>query len=228
VIGDLSTYSLSQFLMFSPETYFRLYELYNADVWPAQIAAAMLALVLIGLTRRPGPWRGRAALLLLALSWAAIAWLFFYRHYATINLAAPWMGAGFALQALLLMAVAALGGLRFQWAGDAAGRLGLGLLLYAVALHPLLGPAVGRAWAGVEVFGLAPDPTALGTLGLALMAKGRRRWLLAAVPVLWCIASGLTCLAMDYRAGLVTPAVSLVALLAMAGQAMARGRTAAA
>ena len=28
------TYRLSDFLMFSPRTYYRLFELYNAEVWP--------------------------------------------------------------------------------------------------------------------------------------------------------------------------------------------------
>ena len=30
------TYSLSDFLMFSPRTYYRLFELHNAAIWPAQ------------------------------------------------------------------------------------------------------------------------------------------------------------------------------------------------
>ena len=31
------TYSLSSFLLFSARTYYRLFELYNAEVWPLQI-----------------------------------------------------------------------------------------------------------------------------------------------------------------------------------------------
>ena len=33
------TYHLSDFLLFSPRTYYRLFELYNAAIWPAQIVA---------------------------------------------------------------------------------------------------------------------------------------------------------------------------------------------
>ena len=33
------TYCLSDFLMFSPRTYHRLFELANADIWPLQIVA---------------------------------------------------------------------------------------------------------------------------------------------------------------------------------------------
>ena len=47
------TYRPSDFLMFAPETYWRLVERYNLDVWPLQLLAlALRALVLqyIGLT----------------------------------------------------------------------------------------------------------------------------------------------------------------------------------
>ncbi len=34
------TYTLSDFLLFSARTYYRLFELYNRDVWPAQLGRA--------------------------------------------------------------------------------------------------------------------------------------------------------------------------------------------
>jgi hypothetical protein len=46
------------------------------------------------------------------------------------------------------------------------------------------------------VFGITPDPTALATLGLLAMAEGRRRGALTVVPILWCLLSGATLLAM--------------------------------
>ena len=41
------TYSISDFLLFSPRTYYRLFELYNADLWPAQILAILLGTALL-------------------------------------------------------------------------------------------------------------------------------------------------------------------------------------
>ena len=43
---------------------------------------------------------------------------------------------------------------------------------------------------------MAPDPTAVATLGVLLLASGRGRWSLLVVPVLWCAISGATLLAM--------------------------------
>ena len=39
LMSEWWTYSLSDFLLFSPRTYYRLFELYNAAIWPAQIGA---------------------------------------------------------------------------------------------------------------------------------------------------------------------------------------------
>ena len=50
------TYRLYDFLLFTPRTYYRLFELYNAAVWPAQIAAIALGL---GLTWQCARRRGR-------------------------------------------------------------------------------------------------------------------------------------------------------------------------
>ena len=70
-------------------------------------------------------------------------------------------------------------------------------MLVALALaYPLLAPLFGRPWHGAEFFGIAPDPTAIATLGFLLMARGRSTLLLYPIPLLWCLASGLTLWAM--------------------------------
>ena len=53
-------------------------------------------------------------------------------------------------------------------------RIGLALFLYALAIHPLIAPLTGRPWTQAEIFGLAPDPTAIATLGILLAADRPR------------------------------------------------------
>jgi hypothetical protein len=57
---------------------------------------------------------------------------------------------------------------------------------------PLLAPLQGRVWASSEIFGIAPDPTAIATLGFLLFARGKFLPLLLPIPVLWCLLSGMT------------------------------------
>jgi len=54
------TYSLSDFLLFSPRTYYRLFELYNVAIWPLQIVGLALGVAIVGLLLRDVAWRGRA------------------------------------------------------------------------------------------------------------------------------------------------------------------------
>lgn len=177
------SYGLGDFLMFSPEAYWRLVARANAAWWPAQLLGVAASLALPWLARRG---HARAALVLLALAWSWVGWGFHWRHYAEIFLAAPWLAAACGVQALLLLAAAALP----QRAGIAARGWGTnaGLALLAIALlWPLLAPLTGHPLAQAEVFGFLPDPTALGTLG-ALIALAGLRWpvrvLLAVLPAL--------------------------------------------
>ena len=53
------TYSLSDFLLFSPRTYYRLFELYNREIWPAQMAALVLGAGIVALLGRGEAAAGR-------------------------------------------------------------------------------------------------------------------------------------------------------------------------
>lgn len=175
------TYGLSDFLMFSPPTWWRLVARYNAAWWPAQGIGVAAALALPWLLRRDGLATQRAALTLLALAWAWVAWAFHWQRYAEIFLAAPWLAAAGGLQAALLAAAALLP----AHSGAAPAPTPAAWLLLAVALlFPLLAPLAGRPWSEAEVFGFMPEPTAMATLGILLALRGQARWLRAALALL--------------------------------------------
>jgi hypothetical protein len=219
------TYSLSDFLLFSPHTYYRLFELYNAAIWPAQILALTLAVAILVLLRAGGAGRDRVIAALLAAAWLWVAWAYLLERYDTINWAARYFAIGFAIEALLLIAAGLLlGRLRFRPAASVTSRLGLGLFLFALVLQPLIGPLVGRQWTQLEIFGVAPDPTVVGTLGLLLTAAGRAVWLLLVIPLLWCAVSSLTLWAMASPDALVVPAAAVFVLLLAASRALSRPR----
>lgn len=67
------TYTLSDLLMFSARTYFRLFALHNEAVWPAHLLAAAVGLVLVGCVVRGAGKAGRVAAALLALAWLWVA-----------------------------------------------------------------------------------------------------------------------------------------------------------
>jgi hypothetical protein len=64
-------------------------------------------------------------------------------------------------------------------------------------LYPLIAPALQRPWTQAETFGIMPDPTAIASLGILLLATSRFPWELSAIPLLWCVISSATLWAMD-------------------------------
>lgn len=225
-MGDWSSYALTDFLMFTPATYFRQYELVNAALWPWQLVLQFTALAAMWIALRTGRGRLDGSLLLLAPAWLASAWWFLHRQYAPINLAADPAAWLFALQAGMLLA-ASLSGRRPSACRIGRCLPGLMLFVYALVVHPLLGPLMGHGWSSIEVFGVAPDPTALATLAVVLTLDARPALWLAPVPLAWTVFSGLTHLAMDLAYGLVVPAAAMLAIaLRIVSARMTRGAAA--
>lgn len=197
-----SSYQLSDLLMFSPAAYARLFERYNADVWPWQLPMLAAGLALMwNPPARPAPWPW----LVLAAAWAWVALAFHWQRYAQINWAASWFAAAFALQALLLVLAA-----QRSTAPSSRAWPGLTLLAWALFGHPLLALACGRSWRGIELFGIAADPTVLASLGLLLLRPGV--WWLWPIPLLWCAISGATLWTLKAPEALVLPAAALLSL----------------
>jgi hypothetical protein len=218
-VSEWWTYRLSSFLLFSPRTYYRLVELYNAAIWPAQIVALTLGLVL-GIRLFLAPRRAGASVAgILAAGWLWVAIAFLARRYATINWAAVWFAWAFALEAALLLAMVlgmATMRIRFDEPRGLGRRVGLAVLVLALFGEPLFAPLLGRGLRGAEVFGTMPDPTALATLGILATTRFRGRWAAMVVPVLWCAVSGATLFAMRSPVWWVAPlaAAAIVAVVA--------------
>ena len=80
-----------------------------------------------------------------------------------------------------------------------AALIGYLLLAFATVGVPLLAPLHGRDRATSEIFGIAPDPTVIATLGFLLLLRGRFLWLLYPIPIFWCLLSGMTLHTMGER-----------------------------
>jgi hypothetical protein len=203
------SYRLSDFLLFSPHVYWRMFELHNQAFWPLPLVTLALGIAALALAILRPRRHGRSITILLALAWAWAGWSFVWERYATINWTAAYAAPLFAIEALLLVIVG--GGLNRLAFDPGGARGGGGVLLVALALgYPLLVPLFGRLWQGAEFFGIAPDPTAIATLGFLLMARGRSALVLYPIPLLWCLMSGLTLWAMaDAQAWIVALALTI-------------------
>lgn len=194
--------------MFAPRTYWRLFELANAEAWPLPPALAGMAALAWWWAARRGP---RAPAAAFAAAWALVAGFFLWRRYVPINWAAEGLAWLFAAQAVALLV--------WSWrpavvrAPSLRRRAGHALLAAGVVLYPLLAPLQGRPWRQAEWFGIAPDPTVVATLGLLLLRppRGMARALWAA-PVAAAAASAATLWTMGSAQGAAPAAALLIAL----------------
>ncbi|MEQ8344963.1 MAG: DUF6064 family protein [Sneathiellaceae bacterium] len=219
-MSDWWSYRPEDFLLFGPQVYWRLFQLANQAAWPLQVATTLFGLALLALLARPGglslPWTHRVAAGGLAALWIHTGWAFLLHRYVPVNWAAGYAVPLFALQAALLLGLAAVPGrLRVPavwWPRRAVGTV---LLAHGVVVHPLLAMAAGRPLRQSEVFGIAPDPTAIGTLGLLVAAvPGWPGALCLVLPLAWCLASAATLLALGGWEGWIPLGAALLALAA--------------
>jgi hypothetical protein len=184
------TYRLSDFLMFTSSTYFRLFELSNRQWFPLQLvflAAAFLTLYYI--TRKPQPVVLTAAGMLFGFAWIWVAWEFHWVRYTPVMLAGPYFAGLFLLEGVAL----AVGGRFLSAFADRTrfdARLGLGLVIFGLVLLPPLAFAFGRPFAEAQFFGVAPDPTVVATIGFLFFI--RANWSLFLLPILWLVISAAT------------------------------------
>ena len=220
-MSDWWTYRPSDFLMFAPETYWRQFELHNTALWPFQLLPpAILLAWVVAMVRGPAQRHEtvlRWGVAGLAVCWGFVAWALLWQRYAPINWAAQAFALLFAAQSLALLGLAARSNLQTT---PPSGRrvFALTLLAWATLAHPLLALAFGRPLIQAELFGTAPDPTALATLGWLLLAEARSRsgrgllWTLQAMALVWCAISAATLWTMGSAQGWVLLVAAVLTL----------------
>lgn len=206
------SYSLSDFLLFSPETYWRLFERANTAQQPFPLIGmgAGLFVLLAALWPRSALVRTAALLTGIALFWVGAAFL--WGLFRPINPAMDVLAPAYVLGAVLFIIFAFFGA---RSGGNQAWAIPALLILAALIVYPCLALLQGRPLAAAEFIGVAPDPTAILAVAVALLAaRLRSRLILFAIPAMWLAWSALTL----YTLGAPTwPAPALAVLFGMAG-----------
>ena len=190
-MNDLTSYRLSDFILFSQASYYRQFELYNQAIWPLHAVAIICILILSYMIWKRPSYAGRVVALLFVLSWVWVGYVFLYQWFYQIHVVADWYALGFVLQAgliawygLIKNSFALLSESRFRM------NIGLGLLIVSVFVYPFIALISGRSWMQFEMFALAPDPTVLATFAILLISKGST--ILYVIPIIWILLSAMT------------------------------------
>ena len=177
--GEVMNFTVEQFLS--------VFEKYNQAVWPMQIVAYALGIVLVALALTK--WKRASAVIFgaLAVMWAGMAVGYMWLYFADINKAAYLFGVIFLAQAVLLaLAAVRERNVSYGRGRDARMWVGLALIVYAMVAYPLLGMALGHSYPRAPMFGLVPCPTTIFTFGMLLLAARPKRLLLW-LPLVWSV-----------------------------------------
>ncbi|WP_448550860.1 DUF6064 family protein [Thalassotalea montiporae] len=188
LLSQLFSYSLHDFLLFSPEVYWRLvtnylnaHQLIGADV----AIATSIAVYLLVKHRYP-----RLVLCFIALLWLWLGWQFYLTHYQTINHHASYLGLICFLQVALLVALAIKENY-FQNKAANAKKITVGLIISTMLTMPILAVSSGLPWSA-GMAGLMPIPTVILSLFFTSQLASRWRYLLYPLPVLIAVVELLT------------------------------------
>ena len=171
-------------LPFTVEQFLAVFVAYNTSVWPTQIALNLLGILVVVLCfRTKVPSRLIAAILAVLWTWTGgvYHWIFFLK----VNPAAAVFGLLFIVQACLFLFFGTIRQtLKFGFERSWQSYIGVVLILYGMVLYPVLGYFLGHAYPASPTFG-APCPTSIFTFGLLLWTKGRVKWFLLVLPLIW-------------------------------------------
>ncbi|HET7233699.1 MAG TPA: DUF6064 family protein [Longimicrobium sp.] len=210
---------------FTAAEFLRVFARYNQAVWPAQVVFIAAAVLALFLAARPAaaPAPGRIVAAVMALFWVWMGAVYHALFFAPVNPAARLFAVVFIAQGVALAGWAAWGAPSFRLRADTAGIAGAAIIVYALAVYPLLGYVAGHRYPAAPTFGL-PCPTTLFTLGVLLWAERPPRHLLA-VPAAWAVAATGAALSLGMTEDLGLIAAAAVAVpLAWGGKRGVSGR----
>ena len=176
---------------FSVEEFFAVFARYNEAIWPLQIAAYVAGALVVGLVFRKSGWSTTVTALVLAAIWALNGIGYHWTFFAEVNPVARIFAGLFAVQALFLLASPWLfSNLVLVVRRDLRSIIGLAMIFFAATLYPVWGAIAGHDYPSTPVFGVAPCPTTIFTVGVLLTGRWQAvRWLLI-IPAIWSAIGG--------------------------------------
>jgi hypothetical protein len=212
---------------FTTAQFFDVFRQYNQDVWPIQLLLLAAGLVAALMGFRTSVRAGRVLSGILAILWLWMGVVYHISFFRVINPAAAWFGALFVVQGGLFAWLGAWKAqLAFRVRRDVRGVGGALLVVYALALYPMLAFMLGHRYPAAPTFGL-PCPTTIFTFGLLLWARAPVPRSLVVIPALWAVVGTVAALQLGASEdfGLLVAGVIATPMILLHGRHVAVRRT---
>ena len=212
MIEDLGSYSVSNFISFGDEVYFRLFER-HFEKWEPGHTLMLIHGANIILFAWLGKTRTIAIGLAAALAFCAVT--FHFRLYAELTPVGKVFGWAFLIQSALILLWGSTSKPTGKLRPTVPVLAGAAVAVFGLAIYPFLALGAERSVSGAQYFGMSPDPTICLMLGILLMCA-RPLWflLLLPIPILWSAATGGTLDTLGARFAMTLPVIASVTVAA--------------
>lgn len=175
--------------------FFAVFAQYNEAIWPLPVVAHGAAIIVIALMFVPGRASAALVTLMLAAMWAVNGIGYHWMFFSDINPMARVFAALFVVEAVALaVSTYAFRDLRFAVRRDARSLIGLLLVAFALVVYPAWGWLAGHAYPAMPMFGVAPCPTTIFTVGVLLLGTWNAVRALLVIPIFWSAVGGTAAL----------------------------------
>ena len=177
---------------FTKREFLELFVIYNQGVFPMQIVFLLLGAGVLVMIYTNSRWRHWYINCIMAFLWIWMGIVYHLGLFSDINRSAYGFSVLFVLQGLIFIYYGFIkGNLRFTYRLHIKSKVGLLLIIYALAVYPLIGILVHPDLTVNSTFGL-PCPTTLFTFGVLLLAEDRVNIPVYIIPFVWSLVGTLT------------------------------------
>jgi hypothetical protein len=177
------------------EEFFDLFGTYNEMYLAAIVLTYVLAIISLFMTIRKNNYSNRFISFTLVFLWSWVGVVFGILVFsplpivmAGIELPGTWylFGGIFAIHGIILLFNGVFkDAASYTWKNNPRHYIGLLLILFGLVLYPIIGALTGRVFPDYPIFGIAPCPVTLFTIGLLLWTDERPSLEFWFIPIFW-------------------------------------------
>lgn len=170
--------------LFDLQEFLGVLENYNQDIWPLQVLAYFLGVIVLFHLFKKGNLSNKFILVILSIFWIWTGLVFSGYYWAPTYKFAYSFAVLFIVQGILFITALFKSKFSVQFKPHLFSIIGLILIVYAMFGYQFLGYFIGHVYPKFFPFGLVPCPTTIFTIGLFFMADRKIPVYLVIIPLL--------------------------------------------
>jgi hypothetical protein len=169
-------------LSFSLEEFLLVLESYNLDIWPLQIIAYTLILLVLFILLKPTKYSAKIVSAILSFFWLFTGIVFCFIYWAPNHIFGYIFGICCAAQGLLFLYSIIKSDIAITLPNKTNMLIGILFILYAMIGYQILGYYLDHIYPNFFAVGLVPCPTTIFTFGLFVLINKKIPIKYVAIP----------------------------------------------